>query len=108
MFKIYEMLTKKLVVVTFDMNYILRIMGCVFSLCNNNVQNDLEDQYKTLVVTKPAPIILSPVRQNDDSDTDVPLFQQVSSDSDDRPIENPRSATDEEINLYAESLRKKD
>lgn len=102
------MLTEKLLV-TFDMNCnILKIMGCVFSLCNNNVQNDLEDQYKTLVVTKPAPIILSPVRQNDDSDTDVPLFQQVSSDSDDRPIENPRSATDEEINLYAESLSKKD
>lgn len=86
---------------------LIRQMGCLSSICKNNVQNDLEDQYQTLVVTKPAPVILNPVHQDVDSDTDVPLFDQVSS-GDEQAIPNPESISDVEFNLYTESLNKKD
>ena len=82
-------------------------MGCLSSLCKNNVQIDIEDQYKTLVVTKPAPVVLNDVLDQKSSDTDVPLFAEVSSDSDGPAIQVPASVTDEELNLYAESLNKK-
>lgn len=82
-------------------------MGCLSSICKNNVQNDLEDQYQTLVITKPAPVILNPIHQDMDTDTDIPLFNQVSS-GDEAAIPNPESFSDEELNLYAESLSKKD
>lgn len=82
-------------------------MGCLSSICKNNVQNDLEDQYQTLVVTKPAPVVLSPIHQDINYESDVPLFDQVSS-GDEAAIPNPESISDEEFNLYAESLNKKD
>ncbi|KAK8867037.1 hypothetical protein M9Y10_010006 [Tritrichomonas musculus] len=82
-------------------------MGCLSSICKNNVQNDLEDQYQTLVITKPPPVILNTIHQDIDAESDVPLFDQVSS-GDEPIIPNPESISDEEFNLYAESLNKKD
>ena len=83
-------------------------MGCFSSLCKNNVQTDLEDQYQTLVVTKPAPVILNPIHQDiNDDDTDVPLFNQVYSGDEDM-IPKAEQFSDEEFNLYGESLSKKD
>lgn len=77
-------------------------MGCCQS-CTNQVEQDIDSQYQTLVVTKPDPVNIEEIDLEDSEDTDVPLFAQVSS-SDDAPIEQAETLTDEELNLYAERL----
>lgn len=77
-------------------------MGCCQS-CTNQVEQDIDSQYQTLVVTKPDPVNIEEIDLEDSEDTDVPLFAQVSS-SDDAPVEQAETLTDEELNLYAERL----
>jgi hypothetical protein len=45
-------------------------------------ERGLEEQYKTLVVTKPTPISLEHVELEYSSGSEVPLFARISSDGD--------------------------
>lgn len=57
-------------------------MGGCCSLCGKTPESRIVDQYENLMVSKPAPISLEAL-QNQSSDTDVPLFPEVDSQSDD-------------------------
>lgn len=77
-------------------------MGCCHS-CTNQVEQDIDSQYQTLVVTKPEPVNLEEIQADDSEDTDVPLFAEVCS-SDGAAVDQVETLTDEELNLYAERL----
>jgi hypothetical protein len=55
-------------------------MGCFASLCHRTAHADILDQYHSLVVEKPSPVTLEALDLSGSSDTDVPLFAQVSDD----------------------------
>jgi hypothetical protein len=57
-------------------------MGCFASLCKSRTQDDILDQYLSLVVVKPSPVNLEAVELSGSNDTDVPLFAQVTEDLD--------------------------
>jgi hypothetical protein len=58
-------------------------MGLGRSCCRNSVQDDIEDQYQTLVVSRPSPVDHDGIELFANSeDTDVPEFAEVLSDSD--------------------------
>jgi hypothetical protein len=62
-------------------------MGAWVTCCRNRVQADIQDQYQTLVVSKPAPPQIDDAELFvNSSDSDVPEFAQVPSDND--PIDN--------------------
>ena len=65
--------------------------------------NKIEEQYQSLVVTKPAPVSLAKV-EIDSSESDVPLFAPVDSDEDQPAVSDQETLTDAEINLYARNL----
>jgi hypothetical protein len=62
-------------------------MGCCASLCRRSAQDDILDQYLSLVVAKPSPVNLEAIEFSDSGDTDVPLFAQVAEDLD--AVETP-------------------
>lgn len=81
-----------------------RSMGATVSLCCCNKEKmPIEEQYQSLVVTKPAPVSLAKV-EIDSSESDVPLFAPVDSDQDEPAVSDQETLTDTEINLYARNL----
>lgn len=72
-------------------------MGCCSS------KSPIEDQYKSLVIQQPAPIILNKVTL-EESDSDPPLFPLVPSDDDREAVSDPQTFTDEELNQYTQQL----
>lgn len=80
-------------------------MGGNSSCCCSNPTEyqEIEEQYQSLVVSKPAPLVLEKVAFNQ-SDSDIPLFQQVDSNSDNEIISDPKTISDEELNLFAQKI----
>ena len=83
-------------------------MGILLSCCSKkSTEETLKDdgQYASLVVTKPPPISLQEIQNDEDDKMDIPLFATVDSDDDKPPaVSDPETLTDQELNLYAEKL----
>lgn len=88
-------------------------MGCLLSICKSRTQYDIDEQYSTLIVPnftdrdtlkrfKMGNNIDLPQGDPDSvNDDDMPLFEQVSSESENDTL------TDDELNLYMAKLNKK-
>lgn len=73
-------------------------MGICLSCCNEPKSN-IEDQYKSLVVTKPQPISLNTINI-DSSESSVPLFAPADSDENQNNDSAPEVLSETEINIF--------
>lgn len=73
-------------------------MGICTSCCNKSNAN-IEDQYKSLVVTKPKPISLKTI-DIDSSESSVPLFAPADSDENQNNDSAPEVLSETEINIF--------
>lgn len=73
-------------------------MGICSSCCNEKESNR-EDQYKSLVVTKPQPVLLKTI-DIDSSDSSVPLFAPADSDENQNNDSAPEVLSETEINIF--------
>ncbi|KAK8899701.1 hypothetical protein M9Y10_002023 [Tritrichomonas musculus] len=73
-------------------------MGICFSCCSKSKPN-IEDQYRSLVVTKPQPISLNTI-ELESSDSSVPLFAPAESDEDQNNNSEPEVLSETEINIF--------
>jgi hypothetical protein len=56
--------------------------ACLSALCPKRSREEVRlDQYLNLVASKPSPVTLEQIDLSGSTDTDVPLFAQVSDDS---------------------------
>lgn len=62
------------------MSLFLENMGCITSICGGKPLLEGDNEYESLVVSKPNPIFLDKVDFDDDTSSDIPLFQVKSSD----------------------------
>lgn len=73
-------------------------MGAVLCCCKKD-REVIQEQYESLVVTKPTPITLAKI-DLDSSESDVPLFAPADSDEMGDAMSDGNTPADTEMNLY--------
>ncbi|EAY13494.1 hypothetical protein TVAG_343230 [Trichomonas vaginalis G3] len=69
-------------------------MGCITSCCQSKPLLDGDNEYQSLVVSKPNPIQLNKIDMDDLSSSDIPLFQVNLSDNPDYESTDSQEAQD--------------
>lgn len=62
-------------------------MGCLTSLCSK--KDEVKDQYKSLVIDKPAPVELNVIHVESSDSSDSVLFPDIQDSSSDDPVVLP-------------------